>query len=247
MKESELSEPVRRWLEGQGYTVHAEVMGCDLLARKAEELVVVELKTAFSLALVYQGIERQERSDSVYLAIGIQDARKPPPNFGPMKTLCRRLGLGLVTVRFLKRSTRVEVVLHPGDFLPRNRPSGRRAILREIDSRYSEFTRGGITTKDRRMSAYRQQALVCAHLMDQRGQSSPAALVKAGAPKKAGSILSRNVYGWFNKVAKGLYELSPEGRIALGSYAVEREVLAACVAETGMPAPESNGKNRPDV
>ena len=231
MKESALHDPVCRWLEGQGYHVHAEVEGCDVLARKDDELVVVELKAAFSLALVYQGIDRQERADSVYLAIPVEDARKAPPRFASMRALCRRLGLGLIVVRFLKRTVRIEVVLHPGEGAPRRSHVGRRAIIREIDSRYAEFTRGGLCARDRHMSAYRQQALVVAHLLGEATEASPSGLVKAGAPAITGSILSRNVYGWFDHVARGRYRLNPAGQAGLKAHAAELEVLARCVAE----------------
>jgi len=233
VKESDLHEPVCRWLEGQGYVVHAEVRHCDLLARKDDDLVVVELKTAFSLSLVYQGIDRQERADSVYLAIPVEGARKAPPRSSSMRALCRRLGLGLIVVRFLKRTVRIEVVLHPEEAAPRRSHTGRRAILREIDSRYAEFTRGGLCARDRHMSAYRQQALVTARLLEKAGESGPAGLVKAGAPANAGVILARNVYGWFDHRARGRYRLNPAGTEALGAYAKEVEVLEGRLGDGG--------------
>jgi hypothetical protein len=36
--------------------------------------------------------------------------------------------------------------------------------------------------------------------------------------KKKFSILSINVYGWFSRVARGLYALTPKGRTALAQY-----------------------------
>lgn len=45
MKETDLYPPVKRYLEGPGYTVKGEVDDCDVVAvRRGEEPVVVELK-----------------------------------------------------------------------------------------------------------------------------------------------------------------------------------------------------------
>ncbi len=55
MREYALYPPVKAFLEAQGYEVKGEVNGCDLVAVRAEEPpVIVELKTAFSLPLVFQ-------------------------------------------------------------------------------------------------------------------------------------------------------------------------------------------------
>ena len=58
-KETDLYEPIRAFLEEEGYQVQAEVKHCDIAAEKNGRLVVVELKRAFGLKLVYQGLERQ--------------------------------------------------------------------------------------------------------------------------------------------------------------------------------------------
>ena len=62
------------------------------------------------------------------------------------------------------------------------------------------------------MTAYRQQALVCAaHL--KTGPRRPRDL-RAVAPD-AGKILLQNVYGWFARIDRGVYDLTAEGRAAL--------------------------------
>ena len=70
MRETTLYRPVKAFLEAQGYAVKGEVTGCDLVAIRGDEPpVIVELKTSFSLSLVFQGIVRQDLSDTVYLAV----------------------------------------------------------------------------------------------------------------------------------------------------------------------------------
>ena len=51
-KETDLYEPIRAFLEEEGYQVQAEVKNCDIAAVKDGQLVIVELKKAFSLKLV---------------------------------------------------------------------------------------------------------------------------------------------------------------------------------------------------
>ena len=77
-REEDLYAPVKVFLETQGYEVKAEVRDCDLVAQRAEEpLVIIELKTSFTLPLVLQGIDRLALSDRVYLAVAVP--LKPSP------------------------------------------------------------------------------------------------------------------------------------------------------------------------
>ena len=62
------------------------------------------------------------------------------------------------------------------------------------------------------MTAYRQQALVCAAAL-QSGQLRPRDL-RAAAPDAA-KILLHNVYGWFERVDRGVYALTEVGIEAL--------------------------------
>jgi hypothetical protein len=62
------------------------------------------------------------------------------------------------------------------------------------------------------MTAYRQQALLCAALLA-NGSGRPRDIkpLVPDAPK----ILLSNVYGWFDRVERGLYALTDQGRTAL--------------------------------
>jgi hypothetical protein len=42
--------------------------------------------------------------------------------------------------------------------------------------------------------------------------------IAAGVPR-AGRILQRNVYGWFDRIERGTYRLTPEGDQALSRFA----------------------------
>ena len=62
------------------------------------------------------------------------------------------------------------------------------------------------------MTAYRQQALACAASLLRR--PAPHSEIKAIVPE-APKILLRNVYGWFFRVERGVYGLTPAGTSAL--------------------------------
>src|SRR5689334_11843542 len=100
--EAELYRPVKRLLEAHGYLVKGEVCACDLVAvRGADEPpVVVELKLAFTLSLVLQGVDRLAVTDLVYLAAPVAEARRAggaavlSPSHPDVRRLCRLTGAG---------------------------------------------------------------------------------------------------------------------------------------------------------
>jgi hypothetical protein len=203
--EAALYGPVKALLEAQGYVVKGEIVGCDVVAVRGDEPpVVVELKRAFGLALVLQGIDRLAITDAVYLAVGAW-----PRRLADVRTLCRRLGLGLIVVS----RDRADVVLDPLPYAPRK--SRRRAtrLLDEHRRRVGDPTGGGSVRRPI-MTAYRQEALRCAAWLDE-GPATPRALRAACDAPHAGRILQTNVYGWFERAARGVYVLSPRGRQAL--------------------------------
>lgn len=230
-RESELAPPVCEYLTAQGYMVRSEVGGCDITAVKhtpnGDELIVVELKRSLSTDLLVQAVERQRVADSVYVGVpadgtfakrGRYDSRRRG-----IENLLRRLELGLILVHLPPgddappvRSV-VEVVLHPvADHKPKRRGKVRRALLREIAERRSgDYNVGGSVGKPL-LTAYREQCILIACCMERSGPLSPSALRKMGCGPKTGAILLRNVYGWFEKQARGLYALRPGVREFIG-------------------------------
>jgi hypothetical protein len=212
-QESDLYQPVKALLEGQGYLVKGEVRGCDVVGvRGSEPPVVVELKRAFGLALVLQGIDRLSMTDRVYLAIGAW-----PKRLRDVKKLCRRLGLGVMIVS----GPRVDVLLDPIPYAPRKNRRKADRLLGEHARRVGDPNRGGSSTRVPMMTAYRQESLRCAGLLAQNGPMTLAALrIAAGVPNAA-SILQRDAYGWFERVERGTYTITPEGRRGLERFAWE--------------------------
>jgi len=208
--ESDLYAPVKALLEGQGYSVKGEVRGCDVVAVRAKEPpVIVELKKVFGLGLVLQGVDRLALSDAVYLAVG-----QWPKQMRNVKKLCRRLGLGLIVVS----QERADVVLDPMPYVPRKNRRKVRRMLGEHARRVGDPNRGGSSTKVPMMTAYRQEALRCANLLALKGPMKAAAVRAECDAPRAANILRADYYGWFERVERGVYALTPKGREGLAAF-----------------------------
>ncbi len=228
MKESDLYEPVKQFLQAQGYVVKGEVAHCDLVAQRNDEPpIVVELKLSLNLSVLLQAVDRTALTDLVYIAIPeaadgrnalLRKSRKS------INRLLRMLGLGLITVGFrtpagaTKAQPRIEVVIEPGPYQPRKNLKRQQRLQREFTARKGDFNTGG-TTRSERMTAYRQDALLCADYLHTHGPSAPVAVKKATGINRARPILYDDVYGWFERPAKGIYGLKETGRLALQEYA----------------------------
>jgi hypothetical protein len=199
---------VKRFLETLGFDVKGEICGCDVVAIRGEELVVVgELKLGFNLELVLQGIDRAAACDEVWLAV--HSSRRRGRERDPrVRKLCRLLGFGLLGV---SASGRVELLVEPR---PRRDAKRRSRLLDEHRRRLGDPAAGG-SCKAPIMTAYRQQALACAASLS--GGPRRTSDIKAAIPD-APKILLRNVYGWFFRVERGTYGLTPEGTAALARW-----------------------------
>lgn len=208
--ESDLYAPVKALLEGQDYVVKGEVRGCDVVAvRGTEPPVVVELKRTFGLGLVLQGIDRLALTDLVYLAVG-----QWPKQMKNVKKLCRRLGLGFIVVA----NGKADVVLDPAPYVPRQNKRKAGRMLGEHARRVGDPNLGGQAMRAPLMTAYRQEALRCAELLAAKGPMKVAALRAACDAPKAAQILQQDVYGWFERVERGVYAITPKGREGLERF-----------------------------
>ena len=222
--ETELYTPIKLFLEGQGFEVKGEVGAADIVAvRGDEEPVIVELKTGFSLALFHQAVARLSMSDTVYVAVPRGAGRMFLKALKNNKTLCRRLGLGLITVRL--RDGFVETHLDPAPYAPRKSKLRKVRLLREFSRRVGDPNTGG-STKVAMVTAYRQDALRCLGYLAQNGASKGAAVAKGTGVQSATRMMAADHYGWFERVEKGVYDLTPQGKAALGAYAKQLNVIA---------------------
>jgi hypothetical protein len=292
--ETELYAPLKVFFEKQGYSIKGEVRTCDLVGMREdlEHPLIVEMKKSFNLALLLQGVERLKLSPTVYLAVERVRDKKGAVNqrWGELSGLCRRLGLGLITVVFYKtKAPLVEVLVEPDETPPAQRSNKRRRerLLYEFRERSGDYNTGG-STRVKLVTAYREKALRVALSLqaaeaeaavaaekaaakaslaagkraaastaaqapalssapegraagDAAAREAAAAGTRSGAPSAASSarsagispaelrkrsgvptaaaMLQHNYYGWFHRVSRGRYTLTPAGQAALVEYA----------------------------
>jgi len=219
IRETDLYLPVKSLLEGQGYEVKSEIGAADVVAlREGKPPVIVELKTGITLSLFHQVIERQAITDHVYMAVPYNSGR---PFYTALKrniALCRRLGLGLITVRL--KDGLVQIHCDPGPYQPRKSKPKTARLLKEFAKRVGDPNKGG-ATRQGLMTAYRQDALRCARTLAENGPTKAALVALAANTEKARQIMADDHYGWFEKVSKGIYTITPQGLAALRDYAGE--------------------------
>ncbi len=220
MVESDLYAPLKRFLEGQGYEVKGEVGRCDVVAVRGQEApVIVELKLRPNLELILQGVERLALSERVYLGVP-EGSRLLKTQRKRLPKLLRRLGLGLITIEAAK--DRVTVVLDPLPYRPRSDKKGRGRLLGEFQQRVGDPNLGGSATRAGRVTAYRQRSVAIARHLAECGPSKASLVAKRLDEPKARELLYRDVYGWFDRLGEGVYELSSKGREELAAWADSR-------------------------
>jgi hypothetical protein len=216
--ETDLYLPVKAFLEKQGYTVKAEIGRCDVVARRGDEPpVIVELKNTFNLPLLLQGVERLAVSDTVYVAVpnsgGVVEDRR-------LHKLLRRIGLGLLIVYPPTRRGRlVEAVRDPLPYAPRKNKRRAGRLLSEFARRAGDHNTGGSSGRIKLVTAYRQEALRMASVLCARGALKLSVLKADAEAPIAPRIVRDNVYGWFERVERGIYTLTPAGAEALRTFA----------------------------
>ncbi|SDW71121.1 hypothetical protein SAMN05444358_1011564 [Ruegeria halocynthiae] len=220
-REQDLYPPIKELLERQGYTVKGEVGAADIVAlREGQEPVVVELKLGFSLALFHQAIARLRMTDQVYIGVCKPKGRTARRALKDNLALCRRLGLGLITVR---SDGTVEVQCDPGPYAPRKDKTRTKRLLREFERLQGDPNAGG-ATRHGIVTAYRQDALRCAAHLAEHGATKGADVAKATGVTAATRLMYDNHYGWFEKVEKGVYALSVAGQEGLKHWAYSWEL-----------------------
>ena len=214
--ETALYLPIKSFLEAAGYAVKGEIGGCDLVGLTDGEppvVVICELKMTFNLELVLQAVDRAAASDEVWIAARVSAKGKGREGDRRFRDLCRRLGFGMLTV---SDSDVVDIVVSPVAPMPRKNARRRSRLVEEHRRRKGDPALGGSTRKPI-MTAYRQQALACAAAIE-NGAQRPKDMREA-APK-APQILRDNVYGWFERIDRGIYALTELGIEALKRWPV---------------------------
>ncbi|MEK6216614.1 MAG: DUF2161 domain-containing phosphodiesterase, partial [Boseongicola sp.] len=149
---------------------------------------------------------------AVYIAVPRRTGKQFQTAVKNMKSLCRRLGLGLITVRM--RDEFVEVHCDPAPFQPRKSKIKSDRLLREFARRTGDPNTGG-STRSGLVTAYRQDAVRCAARLAASGPSRGAEVAKHTGVETATRMMADNHYGWFCRIDRGIYDLTDAGRLAL--------------------------------
>lgn len=209
--ETSLYLPVKGFLESAGYTVKGEVGGCDLVGLSDQDpsvIVVCELKLSFNLELILQAVDRASIADEIWIAARVSARGKGRETDKRYRDLCRRLGIGMLGV---SDAGDISVIVGSVSPMPRTNTKRRSKLMAEHKRRIGDPVKGG-GTRAPVMTAYRQQALGCASALT--SGPTPVREVRSRIPD-AGKILLANVYGWFERLDRGVYGLTDAGREAL--------------------------------
>jgi hypothetical protein len=247
IKETDLYPPLAAFLQQEGYTLHAEVLGTDIAALRGQELLLVEMKLHFNIEVLLQAVGKQGAADKTYIAIPSRKG-KGPANWRAVRDMLRRLGIGLFLVHFIPPAPpQAEEVLAAEDSRSiktlRKQRKVRARLIREMEGRPANFNTGG-SVKTKLVTAYFVSSLRIALLLRENAQQklglpargkkiragaaraktgqcpglTPKALRDMGAPQNCWSILYNNYHGWYMRLGKGLYALSAAGEEALQKH-----------------------------
>ena len=215
--ETSLYAAVKRHLEARGYEAKGEICGCDIVGIRPGEptiVVITELKLALSLELILQGVDRLTASDEVWLAV--LATRRGRDRDRRAHKLCRLLGFGLLAVDPARQA--VEILAEPALYRPRPNGKRRSQLVQEHQRRQGDPAMGG-SSRTPILTAYRQRALACALGMAEGPVNTQA--LRRIVPD-AGTMMLRNVYGWFERESRGVYRLTEAGATALGGALADR-------------------------
>ena len=200
--ESDLYPTAARYFEERGFNVKGEVCGCDLVAVKGEEIIIAELKITFNIKLLYQAVRRLAITDQVYAIIFKPKTRQKMSYWQMMKSLCRRLHIGLLVVD----GDNVLVVAEPAPFAGKAASKQRSKVLREFNGRRIAQNTGGVTGT-KLQTAYLEAAVQIGVCLKKHKKLKTTELVALGCSERAARILYDNHYGWFQKTGRGEYRL----------------------------------------
>jgi len=214
--EQDMYPVLKRYFESLDFSVRAEVRNVDLVAKKDDLLLLVELKEQLNTSLMAQGIKRSRLGELVYLAIPRPSKRVLRSKLFKDKCLIlKHLELGLLLVDV--KSEKVEVMLDPKHYQKRTLKKKKQALLKEFTARKTRMNIGGVS-KTKIITAYKELALLTLYYMEQ-GHHTTRELRALTNRKKVVSILQKNYYGWFVRRERGVYDVTDLGRNALKDYA----------------------------
>jgi len=196
MRESDLSSLTVKYFQDLGYQVNCEVNDIDIVARKDEYLVAIELKLSFNMTLLFQVMDRLNFADEVYVAL--PKPKRRSKDLTKIRKLAELLNFGVLFVDD-GVAQHVEALYVP---ISKSRPRDNKRKLRasiETDGRSIELNQGG-TNNVKIVTAYREKCLAIASIIHIRGEISAQELrYEYGFEKGITTALKKNYYKWFEE------------------------------------------------
>jgi hypothetical protein len=205
MKETELYLPVKQLFETLGFEVEAEIEHIDIIAKKEDRYIAIELKKELNVHVIAQVLKRQTITDEAYIAI-FKPSKKvfASVTFKDKILILKRLGIGLIFVDqqalIYKES---EVVI------PKKKRKNKKRLIETFQALNNENIGGSTQTK--RMTLYKKQAIAIALCLGYEIKKS-SQIKKETKIDKTYSILYRNYYNWFEALGAGMYQLKEIGK-----------------------------------
>ena len=206
---------IKEYLINQGYDVKAEVMQADIVAKKDDVMIIIEMKVSLTTSLIYQGLKRMHLCDDVYLAIPKPSAKGlKSSTFHEKETIVRRLEMGLMLVD--TKQERIDILFDPAHYQLKRHHQKKNRLLKEFSLRQTRLNVGGVT-RTKIITAYKELTLL---IMDEMrdGPKTTSYLREVLGRKKVTDILQKNYNGWFERIRRGVYRLTPKGEEALKGY-----------------------------
>jgi hypothetical protein len=225
LKESDLYLPIKGFLENLGYQVKGEISDCDIVAKKDDEIIIIELKLSLNITLLLQAVDRLSLANTVYIAIP-KNAPIYKKQASKVKKLIKRLGLGLIVVDMQEAGQYVEVINDPDDYVPRKNKRKQCALLKEFSNRLGDPQKGGSNATRAVLTAYRQRCIRVAQHLSELPFSRGFEIKNAINEPQATLFLRDNYYGWFEKIDRGIYSISEKGMNELPEWVIKMNKLS---------------------
>jgi len=205
MRESDLSQPVVKYFEDLGYSVNCEVKGIDIVARKDDYLVAIELKLSFNMTLLFQVMDRLKFSDEVYIAL--PKPKRRSKDLTKIRQLAEILNFGVLLVD-TSIAWHVDALCTPHQKDKPRDNKRKRIAQKEACGRSIELNKGGVRSI-KIITAYREKCLAAASIMYlKNGITAKELRTNFGFDKTITTTLKRDYYKWFEKTDQDSYKLT---------------------------------------
>jgi hypothetical protein len=162
------------------------------------------------LKLIYQAIDRQKVLDQVYIAIPKNALYQSKSLYRNFTHLLKRLEVGLIVVDGENAEVMIETVPFDRN-LSRSRYKKRKSqIDKEARLRKNHKNVGG--TKGKKITKYKELVIDIGSYLLEHEKASPKDIKNNLNIEKTASILQKNYDGYFERVDRGIYQLTEKGK-----------------------------------